>query len=233
VRLWDLSAGKAVAGMGVGTVHKACWFDGERGAVFQSHFGEIQRGEFGSQPVRLLFRGQINGRDPTFKEVAVRPGSKQIAVVLEGKARPEGELLLADAASDKMVRTFAPPALPAAEKHTPYCCSFMADGSRLVSGEKNGKVRVWETDTGKLLYTLDGRDKEIHQIECSPTGSQALVYEQAGHVWVLDLKRHTQESPYPRQAELRALAFSPDGRHFVTASGDRTVRIWGLPAVKD
>ena len=47
------------------------------------------------------------------------------------------------------------------------CLDLTGDGSRVVSGSKDGEVKVWDTDTGSLLLSLE-QDCEITCLSLYP-----------------------------------------------------------------
>jgi len=92
----------------------------------------------------------------------------------------------------------------------------------------------WEKDAGKtgtvMLVVEAGRTSEKDwavltefKITSGPAkaGVGELSDEESEKQMVKDLKGHS--------SRLYAINFSPDGKHVVTASGDRTARIWGVP----
>ncbi len=107
------------------------------------------------------------------------------------------------------------------------------DGSWLATGGGDW-VQVRNADAGTLSFTLSGMrfGSRATSLTVSPDGTQIAALEEgyegghAGtvHVWRLADGRRLHEL----DAHATALAFSPDGRSFVTCGTDGTVLVWDL-----
>ena len=58
---------------------------------------------------------------------------------------------------------------------TPYCLAFDQDGSRLFVGDTGGMVKVWNLDTGEVLFTMQAHEPTNTSFESRTTGVQALM----------------------------------------------------------
>jgi dipeptidyl aminopeptidase/acylaminoacyl peptidase len=86
---------------------------------------------------------------------------------------------------------------------------------------------VWESDSGKLLATLQGHQGPIRRAQFSPDGERIVTASEDGtaRVWenstgklLATLQGH--------QGGVGDAQFSPNGRRIVTASEDNTARVW-------
>jgi WD40 repeat protein len=106
------------------------------------------------------------------------------------------------------------------------------DGNHLVSAGDDMLVKVWETETARLVRTLDGHEKRtpqghvtaLYAVAVSPDGKHLASGDRIGdvRVWELDTGKLVQrlQTPVlytydPRQRKrsiggIRSLAFSPD-----------------------
>ncbi|MFO7848996.1 MAG: hypothetical protein R6V67_03450, partial [Spirochaetia bacterium] len=51
--------------------------------------------------------------------------------------------------------------------------AFTPDGGMLLSGSKDGSVRVWDPEEGKQLHLFQGHSEEVHTVTTAPGGERA------------------------------------------------------------
>jgi WD40 repeat protein len=108
-----------------------------------------------------------------------------------------------------------------------YAIVFSPDGRWLASGSRDQTVRIWESETGEPVKTLEGHGQFITGLVFSPSGDRL-----AGVSWFRTLMLWHGETLEPlvqlrgHEDAIRAVAFSPDGTRLVTGSADRSIRLW-------
>lgn len=102
---------------------------------------------------------------------------------------------------------------------------FSPDGERVMTASEDGTVRLWTTRDGNELSvtrhdlaTLDARFSPDGRRRAIAVGEIVRVTQFDGQGAPLLLRGHT--------GQIVKLAWSPDGARIVTASQDKTVRIW-------
>jgi WD40 repeat protein len=99
----------------------------------------------------------------------------------------------------------------------------------VVSASSDGAIRLWDTETARLLRSLEGHTDEVFACAFSPDGARVISAgaDRTVRLWevqtgreLLSLEGHTQW--------IWSCAFSPDGTGAVSASHDKTVRLWDL-----
>ncbi len=105
--------------------------------------------------------------------------------------------------------------------------AFSPDGSRILTGSREGLVRLWETDSGKMLTTLYISDGTVTSVVFSPDGSRMLTgsFDGAARIWEVDSGRLLM-TLNDHQARVTSVAFSLNGSKVLTGSGDGTAKLW-------
>ena len=126
------------------------------------------------------------------------------------------------------------------------CVAFDATGTRLASAGHDSAIRVWDVDpraslsdptgrrdliqpAGRLIATLRGHAGPIRHVFFTPNGA-IISGSDDGTVkkWLPDLEDvPVLEGHY---TSLRAVAFTPEDRHLVTADGQSTLIFWDVAA---
>jgi serine/threonine protein kinase/WD40 repeat protein len=167
-----------------------------------------------------------------FKSVsccAWSPDNRQFAI-----GCPEGEVVLLDAATGKVVRNFVG---HATEVHA---IAFSADGRYLLTGagpERDCDVRRWEVETGKQAGAYQGGPRWPPMAVCfGPDDKTVLVlprhFDETCYEWPVDDGDTPHRIPLPAQGN-NGKAFSPDGRAVARIEIDRVLRVYELPSGKE
>lgn len=109
--------------------------------------------------------------------------------------------------------------------------TFSPDGKRLFSGNFGGEIKVWDTNTRKVLVSLAGHKdgKSCMVLAVSPSGD--VLASGAGPVpgeiklWDAGTLQLRATLPYPRP--VYGLAFSRDSE-LIAAAGENDVYIWSV-----
>jgi WD40 repeat protein len=106
------------------------------------------------------------------------------------------------------------------------------DGKTALTTGVDGTLRWWDASTGRQRRSLD-MPGPIQGLAVSPDGKTVLtaVYEGALQTWDVATGRETTPAHLPRDKKVGALAFTPDGRHLLSASGPH-ISIWDWPGLK-
>lgn len=107
--------------------------------------------------------------------------------------------------------------------------AFSPDGQRIVTGNYDGKIKVWDAASGAELLDLIGHEGGvILSVAFSPDGKRiasacqndgtAKIWDAVTGMELVTLRGHGDV--------VMSVAFSPNGRRLVTGSRDRTARVW-------
>ena len=102
------------------------------------------------------------------------------------------------------------------------------------TGEQNGKLRVWDLDTGKCLRTMEAQSSPLCCVAMTPDGKYGIcgsgfstfmpsilqLWELSSGKCLMALTAHMKE---PEDVVL-----TPDSRYALTGHRDTALRLWGL-----
>ncbi len=109
---------------------------------------------------------------------------------------------------------------------------FSRDGRRVATGGVDGLARTWDVTRGKLRegLTLRGSRRPVGSVSFDRTGTQLVTWGQPeAKVWDVSPagRGEVLTLPGPETDWHAGIAFTPDGRRLVAASGrEGTVRVW-------
>ena len=108
------------------------------------------------------------------------------------------------------------------------------NGNVIISGHYNGDIKLWDINSGDLLYTLKGHTLEITTLSISPGGNLLASGASDGvaRVWNIDFVQTQPKLEFVlkgHKGPVNDISFSKQGSIIATASEDGTIRFWQLP----
>jgi len=115
--------------------------------------------------------------------------------------------------------------------HIIVAMALSLDGNRLAAVDQSSNVRVWSLQTHKEVFSQTERESYIASIALSSDG-RTLYYgngTEGQHIKVVDTKVFEEQKKlegHPR--EITCISISDDDEYLISASKDRSVRVWDL-----
>ncbi len=109
------------------------------------------------------------------------------------------------------------------------CAAYSPDAARVVTGGRDGAVRVWDGSTGRQLHALSGHASSVKAVAYSPDGKRLASGCHDGVVRLWDTASGREVTAFEKQpGQVLGIAVSPDGRSLATAGWDRLIRLWDV-----
>lgn len=186
--------------------------------VWSATTGELERtlrGEIGPGPAGRYYAGALSG------------GDKYLAVAgWLGNGGAGGNA----SAYQVRVHDFASGAvtkLLSGHSDVVLALAFEPGGQRLCSAGADGKVLLWNAETGQQLGAFLGHSGRVLSIAWSPDRNYIVSGGADRSVIVFNLSSRTEVARFQGHEDgVTGVGFSADGRYVVSASADRSVRLW-------
>ncbi|NEO41626.1 MAG: peptidase C14 [Moorea sp. SIOASIH] len=105
--------------------------------------------------------------------------------------------------------------------------AFSRDGNKIISGGDDNKMRLWDTESGQIIHTLQGHTRAVNDIVFSRDDNKIISGGDDNTVLLWDTESgqliHTLEG---HKSAVNAIAFSPDDNKILSGSWDNTLRLW-------
>jgi len=106
-------------------------------------------------------------------------------------------------------------------------CAFSPDGSRIVSGVRDGTLRIWDAQGGEELAVLKGHSEGVTSCSFSHDCSRIVSSSRDGTMRIWDAQSGEELAVLKgHRNEVTSCAFSPEGSVVMSGGDDATVRIW-------
>jgi WD40 repeat protein/DNA-binding SARP family transcriptional activator len=239
VRVWDVRTGRqlhALPGVHDRTDARVAWGQGvafvgrDRLAV-----SPWQRGTTPSPVVAKVL--DVSSGD----QVGVVTDPSGTTRVVDLDVSPDGTMLVAVHAESGQLQLYGLPSgkqLDVVRSHggAVLDVEFSGDGQRVATGGVDGLARTWDVTRGKLResVTLRGHTRPVGSVSFDRTGTRLATWGQpsgAARVWDVSPAGRGEVLTLsgPETDEHADIAFTPDGRRLVAASGrEGTVRVWSV-----
>jgi WD40 repeat protein len=106
--------------------------------------------------------------------------------------------------------------------------AFSPNDKLFLTAHREGMAKLWDVDTGTIIYTRHNHTGSIFDVVFSPQGSRFATTAEDGTAKIWDtLTGREIMTLYGSESGVVAAAFSPDGTYLATANG-ATVKLWDI-----
>jgi WD40 repeat protein len=112
--------------------------------------------------------------------------------------------------------------------------AFTPDGTRIVTVDHGGMVRVWDTRPQQLgeRATLSV-DVGAFDVALSPDEQQVAIGSVTGPAGIWSLASGERLHTFAGGGPVYRVAYSPDGQRLATAGADNHIRVWDIPSGRE
>jgi WD40 repeat protein len=107
--------------------------------------------------------------------------------------------------------------------------TFSPDGQLAASGARDGRVILWDVNTGEVVHNMQGHNDWVMDVAFSPDGTRVLS-SSSDHTLILwDVATGEQIRRFEgHTARVNAVDFGADGGQALSGSEDRTLILWDV-----
>lgn len=206
VNVWEVSSGRLFAQLEVRNPIALSFFpDGSQIAIASESGVKIW------SPVAGGLKSLDSGISSTVRAMDVDPDGNLIAVAYDDGVR------LIEAATSSIVSYL--------RCDWTTSIAFFPDGSRLVSGNASGEVKIWNAITGDVSYALPRRRGVVRSVAVSPDGSWCVAASGDGvQIWASG-SNDFQATLYGDSGAARQIFVSSDSAWLAVSDSNTTTRI--------
>lgn len=173
----------------------------------------------------------LDGHKDKLASAEFSPDGKKIVT-----ASYDNMVKLWDAGTGALLFTFE------GHKDVVFSARFSSDNRKIISASADGTAKLWDAVTRRLILTLPEPAAKANVAEFSPDGTMAVIAFADGKAGILNIKKNEFNYLVDRSADgvspdkknrahtasVITAQFSNDNNYVVTASEDRTAKIWDI-----
>lgn len=121
-----------------------------------------------------------------------------------------------------------------ASKNILTAITMTSDNKYVITGDSEGKINIWDVDTGNHIQELVGHSKHITTLTLSPDNTILASGSWDQNVYLWDVKTGETLHIFCHHLQtISSIRFSSDGKQLSIGSWDGKVSIWNLETYKE
>ena len=179
---------------------------------------------------QTLVRMEFNSALDQFKQNRSLSGMAQLAAIIHRDRHHAGAThRLASALTHRSFNLLA--FAPLEHPDEVLDADYSPDGQTIVTACADGRVRLWNAQTGARLSSKIERPVAIRIVRFSPDGKLVLTAGQDGGICLWSLESgELIADPITNNSPVESASFNADGTLMLATFPDRTVRVWQVPS---
>lgn len=163
--------------------------------------------------------------------VTISPGGTKMAL-----GDGLGAILIYNNLTKKIVRkiqAFQPYYLNDAADIYLWAIAFSNDGKLIAASDDLGNAKVWESDSGKLVQTIDKQDEAITALSFSSTNAKIALGTSSGDIKIVNLSAPQKSTSLGNlQSKINSLCFNKNDTLLISACENGLVSLWNAVTEK-
>ncbi|MET0645310.1 MAG: caspase family protein [Pyrinomonadaceae bacterium] len=141
---------------------------------------------------------------------------------------------ISDATTGRVLTSIKTAADDSKEDFIINAVTFAPGEKFIASGDSDGKVKIWEVETGQKKKELDGDEHSVETVIYLASGSLLASGGMDGAVklWDLSGDQVSKRTLTGHADSVESLAYSPTAKLLVSGSEDKTIRLWEVESGK-
>jgi WD40 repeat protein len=110
-----------------------------------------------------------------------------------------------------------------------FCLGISPDGSIISAGCNDGKILVWNIDSGECICDLDGHSDRVISLSQSADNCRIISGDSNGTMKVWNIEnRSSVEKPEQHDRGVANICITTDGKNAITSGFDENIKIWDI-----